>query len=369
VAAAPARRGLRGIPHRERLTHGCRPHNAQHLRSLNPRDTPLPDTVLRIALTPGEPAGIGPDLCLRMAAPASDVELVLVADPALLQARASLLGQDFTVSGFDPDRPAAGRVTVLPVSLHVTAQAGLPDTRNARYVLDTLDTAVAGCRDGRFHALVTGPVHKGIINDAGIPFSGHTEYLAAATGTAQVVMMLATEGLRVALVTTHLPLREVSAAVTAARLEQVIRVLHGDLQHRFGIARPRIGVCGLNPHAGEGGHLGREEIETITPVLETLRASGLALTGPLPADTIFTPEHIATCDVILAMYHDQGLPVLKHLGFGRAVNITLGLPFIRCSVDHGTALDRAGSGAVDGGSLQVAIGYAVDLVRRGLRNG
>jgi 4-hydroxythreonine-4-phosphate dehydrogenase len=328
------------------------------------RDIPLPGTVLRIALTPGEPAGIGPDLCLQMAAPPGDIELVLVADPALLQARAAQLGVAFSAPAFIPDRPAAGRVSVLPVALRAPAQAGVLDTRNARYVLDTLDCAIAGCHDGRFHALVTGPVHKGVINDAGIPFSGHTEYLAAATGTAQVVMMLAAGGLRVALVTTHLPLREVSDAITAARLEQVILVLQRDLQTRFGMMQPRIGVCGLNPHAGEGGHLGREEIEIIAPVLEKLRAQGLALTGPLPADTIFTPEHIATCDVILAMYHDQGLPVLKHLGFGRAVNITLGLPLIRCSVDHGTALDRAGRGDIDGGSLRVAIEQAARMARR-----
>jgi 4-hydroxythreonine-4-phosphate dehydrogenase len=253
--------------------------------------------------------------------------------------------------------------------LHAAVQAGRLDPRNARYVLDTLDTAIAGCRDGRFHALVTGPVHKAVINDAGIAFTGHTEYLAAATGTAQVVMMLATEGLRVALVTTHLPLREVSAAITAARLEQVIRVLQHDLQVRFAIDQPRIKVCGLNPHAGEDGHLGREEIDIITPVLEKLRATGMHLDGPLPADTVFTPQHMAASDAILAMYHDQGLPVLKHLGFGRAVNITLGLPIIRTSVDHGTALDRAGTGQVDGGSLQLAIEYAVRMARTAQRTG
>jgi 4-hydroxythreonine-4-phosphate dehydrogenase len=330
---------------------------------------PLPDTVLRIALTPGEPAGIGPDLCLLLAAPPVDVELVLVTDPELLQARATLSGLAFSASPFDPAVPAGGHITVLPVRLHAAVQAGRLDPRNARYVLDTLDTAIAGCRDGRFHALVTGPVHKAVINDAGIAFTGHTEYLAAATGTAQVVMMLATEGLRVALVTTHLPLREVSAAITAARLEQVIRVLQHDLQVRFAIDQPRIKVCGLNPHAGEDGHLGREEIDIITPVLEKLRATGMHLDGPLPADTVFTPQHMAASDAILAMYHDQGLPVLKHLGFGRAVNITLGLPIIRTSVDHGTALDRAGTGQVDGGSLQLAIEYAVRMARTAQRTG
>lgn len=330
---------------------------------------PLPDTLLRIALTPGEPAGIGPDLCLLLAAPPADVELVLVADPELLQARAALRGLAFSALPFDPAVPAGGHITVLPVRLHAAVQAGRLDPRNARYVLDTLDTAIAGCRDGRFHALVTGPVHKAVINDAGIAFTGHTEYLAAATGTAQVVMMLATEGLRVALVTTHLPLREVSTAITAARLEQVIRVLHKDLQTRFGIDQPRIKVCGLNPHAGEDGHLGREEIDIITPVLEKLRATGMHLDGPLPADTVFTPQHMAASDALLAMYHDQGLPVLKHLGFGRAVNITLGLPIIRTSVDHGTALDRAGSGRVDGGSLQLAIDSAVRMARAAQRTG
>lgn len=329
----------------------------------------MPDTVLRIALTPGEPAGIGPDLCLRLAAPPLDVELVLVADPELLRARAAQTGIPFTATAFDPAAPAGGRISVLPVALHTAARAGRLDPRNARYVLDTLDEAVEGCRSGIFHALVTGPVHKAVINDAGIPFSGHTEYLATATGTQQVVMMLATEGLRVALVTTHLPLASVSTAITPARLEQVIRVLHGDLRTRFRIERPRIKVCGLNPHAGEGGHLGREEIDIITPVLDKLRATGMDLAGPLPADTVFTPQHIATCDAILAMYHDQGLPVLKHLGFGRAVNITLGLPFIRTSVDHGTALDRAGTGNVDTGSLQVAIGYAVRMARTAATSG
>ncbi len=324
---------------------------------------PLTDPVLRIALTPGEPAGIGPDLCLQLTAPPHDVELVLVADPELLRARAAQLGTPFTATAFDPAVSAGGRISVLPVALHAAVQAGQLDPRNARYVLDTLDAAIEGYRSGLFHALVTGPVHKAVINDAGIPFSGHTEYLATATGTLQVVMMLATEGLRVALATTHLPLAGVSAAITPQRLEQVLRVLHHDLCTRFRIGRPRIKVCGLNPHAGEGGHLGREEIDIITPVLEKLRATGMDLAGPLPADTVFTPQHIATSDAILAMYHDQGLPVLKHLGFGRAVNITLGLPFIRTSVDHGTALELAGTGKVDTGSLQVAIGYAVRMAR------
>lgn len=323
----------------------------------------MPEPVLRIALTPGEPAGIGPDLCVQLPAPPDDVELVLIADPDLLAARAAQRGCGFHAQAFNPEQPAAGCISLLPVALYAPAQAGRLDPRNARYVLDTLDTAITGCRDGRFAALVTGPVHKAVINDAGIAFSGHTEYLAAATGCAQPVMLLATEGLRVALATTHLPLSAVSAAITRPRLEQVIRVLHHDLVHRFGIARPHIKVCGLNPHAGESGHLGREEIGIITPALEQLRAEGMHLTGPLPADTLFTPPQLAGCDAVLAMYHDQGLPVLKHLGFGRAVNITLGLPIIRTSVDHGTALELAGTGTIDGGSLHYAIEQASGLAR------
>jgi 4-hydroxythreonine-4-phosphate dehydrogenase len=242
-------------------------------------------------------------------------------------------------------------------------QCGRLDSRNARYVLDTLDQATMGCLTGRFDALVTGPVNKAIINAAGIAFSGHTEYLAAATNTTDVVMLLATNELRVALATTHVPLSEVSSLITADRLRRVIRVLHGGLQTRLGIAHPRIRVCGLNPHAGEDGHLGREELDVLIPTLEDLRAAGLDVDGPLPADTIFTPENIRRSDAILAMYHDQGLPVLKHSGFGRAVNITLGLPIIRTSVDHGTALELAGTGKIDSGSMQAALQAAVDMAR------
>jgi len=328
----------------------------------------LSDRTLRFALTPGEPAGIGPDLCLLAGQRPRDVELVLVADPSLLESRAAQLGLPFHWHPFDPQQPAhvsaAGEYCIAALPLRVPAQAGQPDTRNARYVLDTLDRALAGCRRGEFDALVTGPVHKAVINDAGIPFSGHTEYLAAATGTERVVMMLTAGDLRVALVTTHLPLADVSAAITPELLEQVIRILHTDLQRRFGIARPRIRVCGLNPHAGEGGHLGHEDGEIIAPVLDRLRAQGMDLSGPLPADSAFTPGSIAASDAILAMYHDQGLPVLKHIGFGRAVNITLGLPVIRTSVDHGTALERAGSGDIDSGSLEAALDCAIDLARR-----
>jgi len=322
----------------------------------------MTDPVLRIAVTPGEPAGIGPDLCLLLAQQPQDLELVTLCDPQLLEARAARLGLPFSyrrfVPGSVPRGTRAGELCVLPVALRAPVECGVLDRANAPYVLETLDRAIEGCLQGTFAALVTGPVHKAAINDAGIAFSGHTEYLAEATHTGDVVMMLATDELRVALVTTHAPLADISALITQDRLRRVIRVLHEALQTRFGIARPHIKVCGLNPHAGESGHLGHEEIDTIIPVLQALRAEGLDLDGPVPADTVFTPESIARSDAILAMYHDQGLPVLKHLGFGRAVNITLGLPFIRTSVDHGTALELAGTGRVDMGSLQQALKVA-----------
>ena len=322
----------------------------------------------RIAFTPGEPAGIGPDLCLLLAQQQQAAELVVIGDPELLAQRAAILGLPFQPRLFDPQAApqafVAGEICILPVAMQTAAQCGVLNSNNAQYVLETLDQAIAGCQSGIFDALVTGPVHKGIINDAGINFSGHTEYLAAATATDTVVMLLATDELRVALVTTHVPLLEVSALITPGRLQRIIRVLHAGLQQRFGIAQPRIKVCGLNPHAGEGGHLGREEIETIIPTLQGLRAEGIDLDGPLPADTVFNQHYIADSDAILAMYHDQGLPVLKHSGFGRAVNITLGLPIIRTSVDHGTALDLAGTGKADTGSLQMAIKYAADMVSK-----
>ena len=331
----------------------------------------MPDTrpgaCLRIALTPGEPAGIGPDLCILLAQQEQAHELAAIADPGLLLARAATLDLPLTLlpcnTGASPVPTRAGQIRVLPVALRAPVQAGRLDPANAAYVLETLDVAIAGCRDGRFAALVTGPVHKGVINDAGIPFSGHTEYLAEKTGSAQVVMMLAAPGLRVALATTHLPLRAVSDAISVTGLQRVLRVLHHDLRERFGIAAPRILVCGLNPHAGEGGHLGREEVEIIAPALEALRAEGLQLFGPLPADTLFTPRYLEHADVVLAMYHDQGLPVLKHHGFGAAVNITLGLPIIRTSVDHGTALELAGSGRAEVGSLQAAIATAAQMAQ------
>ena len=323
--------------------------------------------VLRLVYTPGEPAGIGPDLCALVAQGSHPFELVAVSDPALLEERARLLGLPLRCEGYDParrPRPSEpGHIAVLPVPLAGPVVAGSPDTANAAYVLDALRRAVAECVAGRASALVTGPVHKAVINDAGVPFSGHTEFLAGLTG-GDPVMMLACPGLRVALVTTHLPLAEVPAAITGVRLERVVRVLHRDLVGRFGLPTPRILVCGLNPHAGEGGYLGREEIDVIAPVLERLRGEGMTLDGPVPADTAFTPPRLAGADAVLAMYHDQGLPVLKHLGFGRAVNITLGLPIVRTSVDHGTALDLAGTGRADPGSLLEALAVAAQLADR-----
>jgi len=317
---------------------------------------------IRLAVTPGEPAGIGPDLLVRLAQQARPEQIVVVADPQLLLDRARQLNLPLKLRDFRPeDAPqpqAPGELYVAPVALRAPVTPGQLNPANSTYVLQTLDLAIAGCQAQHFDGLVTGPVHKGVINEADIAFSGHTEYLAEKTGTARVVMMLATEGLRVALATTHLPLRDVADALNATLLTEVLDILHADLQRDFGIARPRILVCGLNPHAGEGGHLGREEIDLIEPVLEQQRARGQNLVGPLPADTLFTPKHLERADAVLAMYHDQGLPVLKYRGFGRAVNVTLGLPIIRTSVDHGTALDLAGSGEIDGGSLLTALDYA-----------
>lgn len=322
----------------------------------------------RLALTPGEPAGIGPDLCVRLAQLPQSQQLVAVADPQLLLQRAALLGLPLELLPLDssqeqqPPRPAApGQLWIDAVPLRAPVTVAQLDPANAPYVLDTLTQAANGCLSGRYHALVTAPVHKGVINDAGIVFSGHTEFLQALTGVEEVVMMLATEGLRVALVTTHLPLSAVPAAITRERILRIARILHRDLRQRFGLCQPRVLVCGLNPHAGEGGHMGREEIEVIEPALAELRREGIDLVGPLPADTLFTPHHLQDADAVLAMYHDQGLPVLKHKGFGAAVNITLGMPIIRTSVDHGTALDLAGSGRGDLGSLQTAIACATEM--------
>ena len=321
---------------------------------------------LPFVVTPGEPAGIGPDLCLLMARNAQPHALIAIASLELLTARAQLLGLNIQLlpilPGAWPQTPApAGSLYVWDTPLKAPAEPGRLDPRNGQYVLETLTRAGQGCLDGHFAGMITAPVHKGVINDAGIPFSGHTEFLAELTHTEQVVMMLATHGLRVALVTTHLPLKDVAAAITRERLERVTRILHADLVGKFGIAQPRILVCGLNPHAGEGGHLGREEIEIIEPALAGLREEGINLIGPLPADTLFTPKHLDRCDAVLAMYHDQGLPVLKYKGFGAAVNVTLGLPIVRTSVDHGTALDLAGTGQVDTGSLQVALETAYQM--------
>ena len=322
----------------------------------------------RVVITPGEPAGIGPDLVLAIARQAWPVELVVVADPQLLQQRAQLLGLDIQFKNYDPDAAAtpqtAGTLTIAPVSLIADVTPGKLDSANGTYVLKTLERAARGALDGEFAALVTGPVHKGVINDAGVPFSGHTEFFAEQAGCDQVVMMLATEGLRVALATTHLPLNQVSAAITPESLTRTIEILHKDLRQQFGIPQPRIYVCGLNPHAGEGGHMGREELDVIEPVLARLRQQGMDLVGPLPADTLFQEKYLKDADAVLAMYHDQGLPVLKYKGFGRAVNITLGLPFIRTSVDHGTALELAGTGRADTGSLLTAMAQAIDMVNK-----
>ncbi len=320
-----------------------------------------------IAVTPGEPAGVGPDLTLELARH-SPHRVVAIADKQMLEQRARALGLDVSLVRFDPDN---SRVTshrrftleVLEVSTDQPVECGRPDPANASYVLETLATATEECLRGNFDALVTGPVHKGVINDAGIPFSGHTEYLAELCSVDTPVMMLVTPGLRVALATTHLPLKDVPGALNQVDLEGTLRVLVADLQTRFAIDTPQVVVCGLNPHAGEDGYLGTEERDVIVPVLEKLRGEGFYLHGPVPADTAFTPAQLESVDVVLAMYHDQGLPVLKHAGFGEAVNITLGLPIIRTSVDHGTALDLAGSGKASVSSLQTALELARQLAR------
>ena len=324
--------------------------------------------VPRLFLTPGEPAGIGPDLVLLAARRRHDAELVAVADPALLAQRARALRLRVSLQEFDPlARPRAhrpGHLAVASVALRAAAHPGRLDPANSAYVLDTLRKAVHLCREPGT-ALVTGPVHKGVINDAGVPFTGHTEYLAGLCGVATPVMLLVAGTLRVALATTHLPLREVADAITAERLRRVLRVLAAGLRERLRIARPRILVAGLNPHAGEDGHLGHEDADIIEPVLRELSAEGLRLSGPFPADTLFTRERLKRADAVLAMYHDQGLPVLKHSGFGKAVNVTLGLPFLRTSVDHGTALELAGTRRADPGSLLAAIRFAATHARRG----
>lgn len=326
--------------------------------------TELSASVPAIAFTPGEPAGIGPDLAIALARTAAhDIALVIIADSALLEARARLRGETFIARAWMPTATPTPGTFAAQVPLRAPAVAGTLDPRNAEYVLATLNRAVDGCLAGEFAGLVTGPVHKGVINDAGKPFSGHTEFLAARAGNVPVVMMLTSPRLRVALATTHIPLHAVAAAITPARLRTTLRVLGAELAEKYALPRARIAVCGLNPHAGEGGHLGREEIDVIAPVLAELRAEGARIDGPLPADTVFGRARDGAYDAVLAMYHDQGLPVLKYDGFGSAVNVTLGLPFIRTSVDHGTALDCAGTPRVNTGSAQAALAAALTMVR------
>ncbi len=322
----------------------------------------------RIAITPGEPAGIGPDLVIALAQQPHDATLVVVADPDMLAARAQQLNLPLKLFTYDPSvspRPAqAGELLVCQAELATPCTPGKADPRNAPYVINTLTRATDGCLQGEFDALLTAPVNKANINAADISFSGHTEFLAERCGSSQPVMLLCADNLRVGLLTTHMPLSEVPKQITAERIESVTRVMHNDLQRLFGISNPRIAVLGLNPHAGEDGYLGREELEIIAPALERLRAQGLNLAGPLPADSAFTRDSLTHYDAVLAMYHDQGLPVLKHAGFGNAVNVTLGLPIIRTSVDHGTALELAGTGKAHSGSIEMALRLAQEFVSR-----
>lgn len=325
-------------------------------------------TVRRFALTAGEPAGIGPDITLALASRSHPHELLVIADPNLLRERAKQLKLDIDIQLADLTQPAApveaGVIKVLPVAIKQPVVTGQLNPANSPYVLETLQTALDGCLDGSFDAVVTAPVHKGIINEANVSFSGHTEFFADGAGVQKVVMMLATESLRVALATTHLPLKDVSAAITQNSLTEVIEIIQRSLQQQFGLTQPRIAVCGLNPHAGEGGHLGTEEQQVIEPVINSLQQQGMNLTGPWPADTIFVKNRLKDYDVVLAMYHDQGLPVLKHQGFGDAVNITLGLPFIRTSVDHGTALELAGTGKANPSSFRAAVAMAEMMIQQ-----
>jgi 4-hydroxythreonine-4-phosphate dehydrogenase len=324
----------------------------------------------RIAITPGEPAGIGPDLTIVIAQQDWSVELVVVACKKLMQARADKLGLPLTLIDYDNEADAkpqkAGTITILSVDMADACIPGELNTENGAYVIETLRIASEKNISGEIDAIVTGPVHKGLINQSGIAFSGHTEYFANQANCSDVVMMLATEGLRVALVTTHIPLAYVAKAITAERLQKVTRILNTDLINKFGIKEPKIYVCGINPHAGEDGHLGREEIDVMIPALDELKAEGIKVIGPLPADTIFQEKYLSDADAILTMYHDQGLPVLKYKGFGSSVNITLGLPFIRTSVDHGTALELAGTNLADSGSFIEAITTAIKLANNQL---
>ena len=323
----------------------------------------------RIAVTCGEPAGIGPELTLALASQAWPADLVVFADAKLLAARARTLGQQIEIVPWTASSNAAlaarpGRLLVADIPLRAPSAPGHPDPRNSPWVLELLKRASAGCRLRQFAAMVTAPVHKAVINDAGIPFTGHTEFLAELNSAAKPVMLLVAGELRVALVTTHLPLHAVPAAINRALVETTGRILDSGLRKLFGIRRPRIVALGLNPHAGESGHLGSEEITEISPAVATLHKEGIAISGPVPADTAFVDRNLANVDAVLAMYHDQGLPVLKHHGFGRAVNVTLGLPIIRTSVDHGTALELAGTGRADAGSLRAAVKLAIEMAAR-----
>ncbi|MEZ5538033.1 MAG: 4-hydroxythreonine-4-phosphate dehydrogenase PdxA [Thiolinea sp.] len=328
---------------------------------------------MRLALTTGEPGGIGPDLTLVLASQVHwAADIIVLGDPEVLRARARLLGLNIRLRPYKPDtdqRPCQpGEMFILPVACAAPVVPGTLNTDNAPYVLEMLKIAAQGCMDGDFEAMVTAPLHKGVMNDAGIAFTGHTEFLAEYTGAEMPVMMLAAGDLRVALATTHLALNKVSQAITPPLLRKVLRILDHDLREKFNITEPQILVCGLNPHAGEGGHMGSEELDTIIPVIQQMQQEGLHLTGPLPADTLFTPRNLEKADAVLAMFHDQGLPVLKYAGFGQAVNVTLGLPIIRTSVDHGTALDLAGKGVAETSSLRTAIQMAVGLARGAQRH-
>ena len=317
-----------------------------------------------LALTPGEPAGIGPECTIRLAHEHPELRLLAVADPQLLVSAAETLGFDIPVMPWRPgEKVTAGQLSCFPQKLNKAVKPGQLDPANASYVVGTIKLAVRLVRAGHAGALVTGPVHKGVINDGGIPFSGHTELLAELAGLKKVVMMLTAGDLRVALVTTHLPLRDVPDAITFENVRSTIRITHHELRTRFGIPEPVIQVLGLNPHAGEGGHLGNEDSQIIQKVIEQCQQQGINAVGPVPADTAFTPSRLASCDAVVAMYHDQGLPVLKHAGFGKAVNITLGLPFIRTSVDHGTALDIAGKNRASATSMFTAAMAAQSMCR------
>jgi 4-hydroxythreonine-4-phosphate dehydrogenase len=326
----------------------------------------------RIVITSGEPAGIGPDACVALAQSDWAADIVVAADAGLLAATAQVLGLPLAIEPYDSSRRnashRAGTLNVLHISTARPVVAGHTDARNAAYVIHMLDRACDGCTNGEFAAMVTAPVQKSTLMDAGYAFTGHTEYLAQRTRAAMPVMLLISGQLRVALVTTHLALADVPRAITRERLRSTLRIVNMDLERHFSLARPRIAVLGLNPHAGESGHLGREEIEVIEPVIQELLTEGLDLQGPVPADTAFTPRFLQTADVIVAMYHDQGLPVIKHAGFGNAVNVTLGLPILRTSVDHGTALSLARTGKADTGSLRAALALAIDLSGAGFAN-